>query len=124
MKNAEMDDDIEAGWWDIDILHGRQRQIIQTDYDDPSNADSEKQEDNSHLSSPHIATPLQHLLIPAPLRVGVSIQLNDVLDKYPRTRVFMSNRKGDAADSGDMLDFDRCVVESGCRPSRPRPRPF
>jgi hypothetical protein len=87
-RNAEMDNDMEAGQQDADIPHGRQRQIIQAD---PSNA--EMQEDDSHSSSP------AHRYSSPPLvdsssrkaRTSTSVQLDDILNKYPMTRAFMSN---------------------------------
>jgi len=50
MRNTEKDNDMEAGQQDADIPHRCQQQIIQADFDDPSNG--EMQGDDSHLSSP------------------------------------------------------------------------
>ncbi|KIM86876.1 hypothetical protein PILCRDRAFT_815310 [Piloderma croceum F 1598] len=92
MKNAEMDDDIEAGLQEADIPHGRQQQKIPADSDDPSNA--EKQEDDSHSSSPahrYSSPTLVDSSSPRGSDVHLSVQLDDILNKYPMTRAFMSN---------------------------------
>jgi hypothetical protein len=92
MKNAEMDDDVEARRQDADTPHDRQQQIIQTDSDDPSNAG--QQEDDSHSSSPahrYSSPTLVDSSSPRGSDVHLSVQLDDIFNKYPKTRVFMSN---------------------------------
>jgi hypothetical protein len=91
MKNAEMDDDIEAERQDADIPYGRQQQIIQANSDGPSNA--EKQDDDSHSSSPaqrYSSPTLVDSSSPRGSDVHLFVQLDDILNKYPMTRAFMS----------------------------------